>query len=52
MYELYSHQPNTYSYKEVNSYIHHTEFCTCVEKVTITLIRRWDFRINNLYTST
>ena len=32
MNEFYSHQPNTYSYREVNSYIQHIEFCTCVEK--------------------
>ena len=32
MNEFYSHKPNTYSYREVNSYIQHIKFCTCVGK--------------------
>ena len=49
MNEFYSHKPNTYSYREVNNNIQHIKFCTCVEKITIPLTRRWDFHTNNLY---
>jgi len=38
-----------YSYREVNNNIQYVKFCTCVKKITITLTRRWDFHINNLY---
>jgi len=33
--EFYSHKPNTYSYREVNSYIHHIKLYTCVEKLQL-----------------
>ena len=48
MNEFYSHKPNTYSYREVNNNIQHIKFVH-VWKNTITLTRRWDFHINNLY---
>ena len=48
MNEFYSNKPNTYSYREVNNNIQHIKFCTSV-KIAITLTRRWDFHINNLY---
>jgi hypothetical protein len=35
MNELYSHKPNTYSYREVNNNIQHIKFCTCVEKLQL-----------------
>ena len=49
MNEFYSHKLNTYSYREVNNKIQHIRFCTCVGKITITLTRKWNFDINNLY---
>ena len=33
---FYSHQPNTYSYREVNSYIQHIKFCSCVKNYNYT----------------
>ena len=50
MNEFYSHKPNTYSYREVNNNIQHIlSFIHVWGKITITLTRRWDFHINNLY---
>jgi hypothetical protein len=40
MNELYSHKPNTYSYREVNSNIKHIKLCTCVGKLQLHLIIR------------
>jgi len=46
MNECYPHRPNTYSYREVNTYIEHIRYCTRVEKIKSTLSRSWYFRIN------
>jgi hypothetical protein len=48
MNKLYSHKPNTYSYREVNSYMHILSFVHMWE-ITLTLTRSWNFGINNLY---
>ena len=35
MNDVFSHKPNTYSYREVNNNMQHIKFCTCVEKLQL-----------------
>jgi len=35
MNEFYSHKPNAYSYRELDTNMQHIKLCTCVEKLQL-----------------